>query len=282
MQNYKGLFSEPTLTIISINIEGITKNKQDILSQLCQTTNCNILCIQEAHRDENSIRPDVTGMNLSIEAPHNKYGSAIFTKPSLAISSVAKNIQDDIETLTVEIGKLTVTSIYKPPRKEYRFSQTNNFQTKNTKFVIGDFNSHHSGWGYDHNDSNGDLVEQWAVSNGLSLIHDPKKRGYNPDLCFASGNIEQQCTKVVYNAIPKTQHRPIGINIYNAIKTPIIPFRRRFNFKKANWNAFTETLDNKIHTIEPTPNNYDVFVGLVKRISKKHIPEVADSSTYPE
>ncbi|KAH1023843.1 hypothetical protein HUJ05_003438 [Dendroctonus ponderosae] len=100
MQNYKGLFSEPTLTIISINIERITKNKQDILSQLCQTTNCDILCIQETHRDENSIRPDGTGMNLSIEAPHNKYGSAIFTKPSLAISSVAKNIQDDIETLT--------------------------------------------------------------------------------------------------------------------------------------------------------------------------------------
>ncbi|KAH1008100.1 hypothetical protein HUJ04_005246 [Dendroctonus ponderosae] len=222
MQNHKGLFSEPTLTIISVNIEGITKNKQNIFSQLFQTTNCDILCIQETHRDENSIRPDVTGMNLSIEASHNKYGSAIFTKPSLAISSVAKNIQDDIETLTVEIGKLTVTSVYKPPRKEYRFSQTNNFQTQNIKFVIGDFNSHHSAWGYDHNDSNGDLVEHWAESNGLSLIHDPKlpcsfnskiwKQGYNPDLCFASGNIEQQCTKVVYNATPETQHRPIGIN----------------------------------------------------------------------
>ncbi|KAH1028315.1 hypothetical protein HUJ05_001681 [Dendroctonus ponderosae] len=74
MQNYKGLFSEPTLTIISIKIEEITKNKQDILSQLCQTTNCDILCIQETHRDENSSSPDVTGMNLSIETPHNKYG----------------------------------------------------------------------------------------------------------------------------------------------------------------------------------------------------------------
>ncbi|KAH1002151.1 hypothetical protein HUJ04_008266 [Dendroctonus ponderosae] len=114
MQNYKGLFSELTLTIISINIEGITKNKQDTLSQLCQTTNCDILCIQETYRDENSIRPEITRMNLSSEASHNKYGSATFTTASLAISSVVKNIQDDIETLTIEIGKLTVTSVYKP------------------------------------------------------------------------------------------------------------------------------------------------------------------------
>jgi hypothetical protein len=39
--------SEPTLTIASINIEGITRNKEEILSDFCRVNNCDVLCIQE-------------------------------------------------------------------------------------------------------------------------------------------------------------------------------------------------------------------------------------------
>ncbi|GJQ82558.1 hypothetical protein Trydic_g13013 [Trypoxylus dichotomus] len=65
--------------------------------------------------------------------------------------------------------------------------------------------------GYDHSGPNRELVEQWGELDGLWLTHDhklpysfnSKRRGYSSDLCFASSNIEQQCTKVVYNQILK-------------------------------------------------------------------------------
>jgi hypothetical protein len=50
-------------------------------------------------------------------------------------------------------------------------------------------------------------VEEWAEGENLSLIHEPKlpasfnigrwKRGYNPDLIFASDTISHLCTKEI-------------------------------------------------------------------------------------
>ena len=51
-----------------------------------------------------------------------------------------------------------------------------------------------------------------------------------------------------------------------------MPFKRRFNYRKANWKAFTDELDQKIKNIAPTSNNYDLFSELVKTTAKRHIP----------
>ena len=66
------------------------------------------------------------------------------------------------------------------------------------KFVIGDFNLHNTMWGYNHTNKDGTLVEQWAETNSLQLIHNAKllksilsgnsKRGYNPDIGFIRQN----------------------------------------------------------------------------------------------
>jgi len=61
-----------------------------------------------------------------------------------------------------------------PPNSTFAFEKPVNFDTKNIHIIIGDFNCHHSNWGYDEIDSNGDQVEVWAESNRLILIHDTK------------------------------------------------------------------------------------------------------------
>jgi len=55
------------------------------------------------------------------------------------------------------------------------------------------------------------------------------------------------------------------------VKPHEIPFRRRYNFKKANWNGLSKDLDNMIYSIKPIPENYDALNELVKSISKKNI-----------
>ena len=84
--------------------------------------------------------------------------------------------------------------------------------------MIGDFNSHSTTWGYTNTDNEGEAVEQWADSCDFTLIHDAKlpksfnsarwKKGYNPDLIFASESIANMCKKSVMDPIPHTQHRP--------------------------------------------------------------------------
>uniref|UniRef100_A0A8D8LNY5 Endonuclease/exonuclease/phosphatase domain-containing protein n=1 Tax=Cacopsylla melanoneura TaxID=428564 RepID=A0A8D8LNY5_9HEMI len=139
---------KPSLVITSVNIEGLSSDKEVLLSELCTTEKCDILVLQETHKGSNQNRPKINGMNLILERSHEKYGSAIFSKPDLLIISTDLTSENNIEILTVELSKCTVTSVYKPPGESYSFKEPCNFRKKTTKIVIGDFNCHHVAWGY--------------------------------------------------------------------------------------------------------------------------------------
>lgn len=68
-KNLKRPFSGSALTTISINIEGISPNKEDVLAQLCKEAPCDVQCIQEIHRDNESKTPKVNGMKLVVLRP---------------------------------------------------------------------------------------------------------------------------------------------------------------------------------------------------------------------
>ena len=68
--------------------------------------------------------------------------------------------------------------------------------------------------------------------------------------------IAHQCEKLVLEVIPKTQHRPIAIKINAAVSPQEVPFRRRYNLKKEDWEGFAKSDDMGIIDIVPTPDNY--------------------------
>jgi len=224
-------FSGPALTITSINIEGLTSDKEILLANICKETPCDIICIQKTHRGKDRNKPKIREMKLVAEIPHDKHGSVIFTKPMLEIKS--SNVTNDvgIEILTIELTKCTVTSVYKPLNIPFTFHKSDNFNNSRTKIIIGDFNSHHTEWGYENTKDDGERVEQWADGNQLSIIHNSKlppsfnsarwKRGYNSDLIMVSENIRQQCVKTVARPIPRSQHRPIVCSINVNIIAPL-------------------------------------------------------------
>ena len=75
--------------------------------------------------------------------------------------------------------------------------------------------------------------------------------------------------------------RQIAILINAAVTSTPTPFRRRFNFKKANWNAFSTDLDTRICDIDPSPENYDRFVKVVHATARKHIPRGCINNYVP-
>lgn len=172
--------------------------------------------------------------------------------------------------------------MYKPPNADFTFEKPINFENCDTKIVLGDFNSHNTTWGYLENDQNGENVETWAENEGLSLIHDPKlppsfnsgrwRKGYNPDLIFISDKINTQAVKNVCDPIPNTQHRALMVSVTEVVRSQTVPFQRRFNFRKAKWEKFRDTLDKEVWNLDPNPKNYEAFVEKVKKTSRLCIP----------
>ena len=80
------------------------------------------------------------------------------------------------------------------------------------------------------------------------------------------------CKKSVMDPIPHTQHRPICVSVQPVVVPQPTPFRRRFNFRKADWNGYSTELDNIIEDVEPIPSNYNRFVENVRVASRRHIP----------
>ena len=139
-------------------------------------------------------------------------------------------------------------------------------------------------WGYDTTNSDGELVESWMENTWLplELIHNAKlqksfnscrwRRGYNPDLCFVSQRLAHLSEKGVLNPLPRSQHRPISVMIKPAITKSEVPFRRRFNLKKAKWTDFKKGMEKALLDVEPTPDNYSMFVHAVKKTARSCIP----------
>eukprot|EP00057_Strongylocentrotus_purpuratus_P005102 XP_003730216.1 PREDICTED: RNA-directed DNA polymerase from mobile element jockey-like [Strongylocentrotus purpuratus] len=279
------------VTVVSINTEGFSTAKQQLIGKLCKENDCVALCLQETHRGHQHIRPRIPGMKLAIERPHEKYGSAIFVRKNVIIDQTSLTEEDNIEVLAVNMGKLSVTSVYKPPGSTFAFTEPQSFDYDLVNVIIGDFNSHSTSWGCEETNEDGDLAEAWAEAHHLDLIHDAKlphsfnscrwKKGYNPDLSFTSERISCQTKKRVLEPIPHSQHRPIIVDITAAVVPQRVPLRRRFNFRKADWEKFAIDLDEALSDLDPVPANYDQFVRTVQEISRKHIPRGCRENYIP-
>ena len=278
------------LNIISFNVEGLSAAKEKLLADICIKYDCHILCIQETHRGIKDHRPVISGMSLVIEKYHDKHGSAIFVKNNLDFSECFISDVSDIETLNVIFEDFIVTSVYKPPNISFDLPIMNSNVPK-VRIIIGDFNSHSTTWGYYETNKDGEKVEEFMENHSMHLIHDAKlpssfnscrwRRGYNPDLIFVSENIKGNCVKKVLEPIPHSQHRPIMLQIRSIIEPKSVPYRCRFNFKKADWINFRRELDLAVEHIEPTTDNYDIFIETIKTVSRKFIPRGCRTQYIP-
>ena len=221
-----------------------------MISDLCKEQYCHCLGLQETHR------------GVITSAPHiwERYFH--------------------VKMITSKLHDVVAHSVYRTPTEQFVLPPLGHRILP--KIVIGVSNSHNTIWGYDDTYNNGVAVVQWAESNSLTLIHNVKllksfnsarwRKGYNPDPIFASFRIDNMCVKSVLNPIPGTQHRPICVTVNPVLVSRPTAFRRRFNPRMANWSAYATDIDILIDEVDPTPENYDMFVETIRVTSRKHIP----------
>lgn len=246
-----------------------------------------MILLEETHtsnEDQLQARGHIPGFTLAAATYDHRYGSATYVRETITNwKSVDTLVVHDISIILTKVAGINIQNIYKPPN--VKWSTNTPVTLEHPTVYMGYFNSHHQSWGYSDNNENCETIYEWSSNNNLHLIYDAKEirtfhsgrwnKGYNPDLCFITRDSEHRplCTnRIVLSTFPRSQHRPVILNI--SLQVPIIfsiP-KPRWNFRKGDWDNFKLQLENGIRWIPPVPKNFSLFTRLVISTAKKHIP----------
>ena len=140
----KGHFSEPPLTIMLFDVEGLSAAKEQLIADLRHRLQCAVVCMHDTHRGPDAIRPSIPGMDLAIARPHSQFGSAIFVTSDTIVNTTSINDINNIEILRVDLNGISMTSVYKPPGERFLFHQPHTAVGDQQPVIVGDVNSHSS------------------------------------------------------------------------------------------------------------------------------------------
>jgi len=274
----------PALRILQLNVEGLSAAKRTLISNLAHRYSVDVICLQETHvANQVAGRYTIGGFDLISSTLDAKFGRATYVRSDVTDASpLSTSGFCDV----IQVGRFKIANVYKPPSANWNNDMLPILE--HPAVYVGDFNSHHPEWGYPDPDKDGELLVEWASNNDFTLTHDAKQRGtfhsarwqkdYSPDLCWvtAIGDHPQPANQTVLDDFPHSQHRPLLIHI--GLQLPIIhsSSKKRWNFRKANWDLYRDKMERSIVAIPsrciPIEEAYRRFQGAVFKAANGSIP----------
>ena len=158
-------------------------------------------------------------------------------------------------------------------------------QINNASLICGDFNSRSTHWGYKNTNPNGSAVISWAEAQDFHLLYDSKepptffsgrhKNWYNPDLAFVPSTSAHTWERTVLNQFPKSGHCPIILKGSANITIKSLN-KKRWNFRKADWEKFTSKTNDLTKDLPDPKSNksaaYSAFTVMLNSAAKASIP----------
>jgi len=134
--------------------------------------------LQETHTsDERQLkqRGTINGFTLATASYHKNYGSASYVRQDITNwKHLYTSTSNSVSNITICVAGITIHNIYKPPNDVWPNPTLPT--TKHPTIYAGDFNSHHTNWGYATNDQNGDKLHEWIESEDMHLVFYAKDR----------------------------------------------------------------------------------------------------------
>ena len=272
------------ISVLQLNVEGITKPKITVIEHLLQTHKATIVLLQETHSEEPS-KLKIPGYHLTAHTKSSVHGIATFVRYSAKWREVGTSApESSLEWAATEVEGITIINVYKPP--PFRLQPDSLPVFNGPCLYAGDFNCRSTTWGYSSTNPDGDALEDWASASGMRLLYDPKQPDSfhsgrwnttsNPDLAFV--NLDgPDPVRVILDHFPKSQHRPSLITAASPISC--IPSKpvKRWNFRKADWTRFKDLVDQGVNSLPPASScdlnhSYSSLCDLLIRAAKATIP----------
>ena len=288
---------DKTINIIQWNAEGVYQKKTPLMQRL-KKEDVDVACIQETHlKEKHRFRVEGYQAFRHDRKRTKKGGVLILVKNSIPAQDfiVETNEQAEIQGVKIKIGdrQLKIFNIYSPQNTDLSLDLIQ-IEDKDC-LVLGDFNSHSEAWGYKEADARGEQVEDWQVDTKLVLLNDPDDppsffsrtwlKSYTPDLAFATNDLAGISSRTVLAQLGGSDHRPIRVSFDLGYKPKGANTLPRWNYKRANWERFSDLTDLYSLKINNTRENLNTKIKSMNRIilqaAKETIPRGARKNYQP-
>ena len=140
-----------TICILQLNVEGLTRNKLDLIRHLADENNANIILLQETHVVAEE-KLEIEGFNIIDLIPSKHHDIASYSRESINAKPVHKSPENSpVQWSTIEAEGHQITNLYKPATQRSPPSVT-----------CGNFNSRSRNWGYPDTNPDGLAMSSWA------------------------------------------------------------------------------------------------------------------------
>jgi len=244
--------------LISWNCNGLKPHLSDLLHFLdIAEPKPFIICLQESNLHTPTL-PNINNYTL-LNTPRIDNmggGTAIYIKSNIPYtqSFFQSPLDPDIEYTTVTIkyydSNLSITSMYIRPQAKITIQNLTDLKLNTKHLIMGDLNGKHSLWGSPKNDLRGNILYDFIENQNLICLNNGNGTRIGNlgqlshlDIVLSTSNISSNMVFEILDDTWGSDHFPIKISTFfkpNIIIQPDIP---KWNFKKANWNTFKESID---------------------------------------
>ena len=292
------------LNIGTINMRSLSPGKLAALEEHVRESKVDIICLTETH-----LSPEVTfklkGGSVEYQIfrrdrPAQRPGGGVLIACSPELGAVAVTLPrttNGTEAMAVEVAlsrreTVCVCVVYHPDGRypmDYALLQYLE-ATYNRLVVCGDFNAKHTSWGVNNlNNANGIRLKAFIDQRSQLVMIEPGTATYiSPvtgtgstlDLFLVSPGEAINCDAVVLEDIG-SDHLPVVMNLAGR-RVPRIPPCERFDFKHAQWEAYSERLEGNLRvqnchelryeTAQDVDSGAMLVTTCIERAASDHIP----------
>ena len=273
-QNNKGLI------VASIKIRSII-NKLGMIKEFLFNNNIDILCVQETWiNPENTKYLNFRGYETIQTKPCKRKGCGILTliKKNIKYSIIqVKELEDDLEIITIRIKNLNISNIYIHPnsKKQGFYKMKNTLRNmKDFHIITGDFNAHHKSWSRGKQNKRGELLAFWLKNNCMKVVNGKEdathfnfktKESNSPDICAINEKFLQNIDKIRIGEDLGSDHLPIIMEVNIKMKKRKTKYRKRWLYEKCSKKNFEATLKSHVKEM----SDYNEFADNLLKIANK-------------
>ena len=201
------------LKILSLNVEGLTNAKKDVIEHIAQTHAVHVIFLQETDKQhEGFCIPNYDAAFESLNTANRSAGLVTLVRKDIPYKRICNSLPSQWQWHCVEIHGIKLVNVYRPPSS----SLWNPHDLPTAEIYIGDFNCAHTAWGYKTDSVDGTRLMEWTELADLHVHYQPSVYTFrsaiwgtstHPDLVISRSRDDTDYQ--VLSQFPKSQHFPI-------------------------------------------------------------------------